>query len=1367
MILTPSAGPSRRPGVILLVVLALLTLFAIVGISFVMYAHATATGSRYYCESQSESRPDVDPEFLLNYFMGQLLFDVPDDERGVYSCLRGHSLARNMFGLDYQVSVDPDTGAQTVLYDRNDVPFNGTGRLHTYGSGLGAFRPGNHNNPFQGDDETGIDDYQLINYTYYRKDDFVRDPERLGAKKVEDNLVTALMPWRTDPNDLSQLGLYVGGWNAPYTYPDLNNVYLSAVKAGAFLNDNGDPVPEGVVLLPSFHRPWLFRHADLKQRQESGEVVGTFDRENPNWTNAEGKYKLLRPRPIDQLLPGKKESAFPYPEDEGGDVKNLVGAPGYYDPVTKQVYNNDSVWLDLDFPVMTAPDGRKFKPLFAPLIMDLDNRVNLNVHGNLRGLNNLDHASNQGWGPWEVNPAKVLDKNPPEWRNLFAGAPGRGGRYNPFNPATSLRPSFPHLPPLDLADSLTPLRSYAPVDFDGSNEMALGAPSAQLLLPTGSQCLPAGYHLPGYANSTISELAERLRHPKLYNPFLPAAPNRAFAVSNMEALLRYGDTGSEGLTSDLFHLCPRNFGDPDDPAGSAKRRGLVTVHSFDVDRPGVTPYFWTAGGAGFNRLYPGAAYPYGEAIAFPPMSLLSAGTGFNDPYEFRQDLRASPVLTALRRLDLNRYLPPYPPIDPETGRFVETDPHQFEVAQRARQIMAAEIFEVLWKVTGTGSPDILTIEDLTDRSRKRFNALRSLAQLAVNIVDYIDPDDIMTPFNWFNEPRLLGGRRHWVFGTELPRVLINEAYAELGGNLRNPITGVWVELYNPLSHDANLSYGGRARLQDAYALLVTNSTVRLQDPDNATGDVGLTQAAVTNFAANPWLLPSNGGPGPVGYYLVGPGPVPFGGPAPSLLAPNLMFRGASRHPTVVLRRLACPYLPLNVNPNDPRYNPLVTVDYMQDVRVYDGNPNTLKFSTARSQPFAATQQGLSAATLPGRLKHTFGRTNNATSLAANFDWLVHLDRKLISPLELLQVAGCKPHELTHEFMGPRNGKRFGQRAPWFDEDLKHASGRSHRLYRALEFLGTRSQVTGAMVAGTRAVIPFDGFTGVNQPVAVQALAGVSYTGGTWQIVPGCSVLITDQSNVPLEVVRVKAVNPAANTFVADFVRTYAANHVVQVIPNTISDRVPGKINLNTIWDEETFLALCDPYENPQRSNHFTVTQVHHIFGNLMRSRSPENTPGPRDRPFLSLATGLTAPSDPRTGDLSLLINAGIEDTVLRSLPGDPARRRLLEIGNQDHPYLRMELLTKIANNVTNRSNIFAVWLTVGFFEVTDSKARPVKLGAELGRAENRYVRHRMFAIVDRSRLTANPGPQPGFNIRAILPPAVATGPVVPYFSIID
>src|SRR5262249_9862283 len=70
-----------------------------------------------------------------------------------------------------------------------------------------------------------------------------------------------------------------------------------------------------------------------------------------------------------------------------------------------------------------------------------------------------------------------------------------------------------------------------------------------------------------------------------------------------------------------------------------------------------------------------------------------------------------------------------------------------------------------------------------------------------------------------------------------------------------------------------------------------------------------------------------------------------------------------------------------------------------------------------------------------------------------------------------------------------------------------------------------------------------------------------------------------------------------------------------------------------------------------------------------------------------------------------------------------------------HLYQKFELLTKIYNNLTTRSNCFAVWVTVGFFEVNqvDPATGRIWLGQEIGRADSRHVRHRMFAFLDRTQ----------------------------------
>jgi hypothetical protein len=294
-----------------------------------------------------------------------------------------------------------------------------------------------------------------------------------------------------------------------------------------------------------------------------------------------------------------------------------------------------------------------------------------------------------------------------------------------------------------------------------------------------------------------------------------------------------------------------------------------------------------------------------------------------------------------------------------------------------------------------------------------------------------------------------------------------------------------------------------------------------------------------------------------------------------------------------------------------------------------------------------------------------------------FPWLTHLDRQLISPMELLTVSAYKPHELTHKFdtTNPVTGLRDGTAhlAPWTDQRA--------RLYRVFELLETASRPAG----------------------------------------------------------------------------------------NSVGGRTPGLVNLNTVWDQEILEALADAqpsnsfYGDQNKPPNYYVDQVfrrqigpQQIYG-MITSRTPGGIPGPNDRPFRPFLTGVTAQQD-----LQYPRGIGINDTLLRSADPNDATTptggvvtpRLFEAfsgppgspnypmnppGNPTtHPYLRTQMLTKLFNNVTTRSNVFAVWVTVGFFKVEDDTSFPVKLGAEVGKAENRHIRHRMFAIVDRSAITIDP-----------------------------
>jgi hypothetical protein len=106
------------------------------------------------------------------------------------------------------------------------------------------------------------------------------------------------------------------------------------------------------------------------------------------------------------------------------------------------------------------------------------------------------------------------------------------------------------------------------------------------------------------------------------------------------------------------------------------------------------------------------------------------------------------------------------------------------------------------------------------------------------------------------------------------------------------------------------------------------------------------------------------------------------------------------------------------------------------------------------------------------------------------------------------------------------------------------------------------------------------------------------------------------------------------------------------------------------------------------------------------------------------------------------MEAEVNATLLRRDP-DVANRPLFEFrSTQPHeeynrnPFFRYRNFERLGNLVTTRSNVYAIWITVGYFEVRRSTNTlfpdGYELGQELGVDTGDMQRHRAFYIFDRS-----------------------------------
>jgi hypothetical protein len=209
--------------------------------------------------------------------------------------------------------------------------------------------------------------------------------------------------------------------------------------------------------------------------------------------------------------------------------------------------------------------------------------------------------------------------------------------------------------------------------------------------------------------------------------------------------------------------------------------------------------------------------------------------------------------------------------------------------------------------------------------------------------------------------------------------------------------------------------------------------------------------------------------------------------------------------------------------------------------------------------------------------------------------------------------------------------------------------------------------------------------------------------------------------------------------------------------NRVSNyRDPGRINLNTIPSPEVLQGLLNYFPGMGDSASFATFWQKFLdtrHGGASASGTsdaalPNNTyPTRFMNPFRSPAGAGMLPAGQLPGN-----QREVDATLLRGVTSGSAQP-LFELdgnltGNNTPPqyadynrnaFFRYQEFSRLANCVTTRSNVFAVWITVGYFEVQPASngvdaGHPDgwTLGQELGSDTGKIERHRAFYIFDRS-----------------------------------
>ncbi|MGL6227456.1 MAG: hypothetical protein ACRC10_12625 [Thermoguttaceae bacterium] len=539
--------------------------------------------------------------------------------------------------------------------------------------------------------------------------------------------------------------------NVDYTAPDANNMFLAWYD---FNNPMSGFTPTIQNIIPSFHRPELVEKLVSPTTEDMLRkvVLRPLKFDHPDFTGSNPQLDTTVVTDLQPILAGNGGMYLDV-DNDGDGVK-------------------DGIWLDVGLPVRQSADGTEYKPLVSITVLDLDGRTNVNVHGN-SALSVI--PTGRGYGPSGVNMKLALDTLYPSGQTregaIMGNTEGRKlpritgtlpsdsplhGNYFLQYTEPMLYPKIYTGTPADLEDTF----SYDPVNLD----------------PFGSWV----YNV----SSTTEPYEVDVYHSMPYD-----AP---FTAGELEGLLRTTDVDLKSLPKRLRELLfvPIGSGLSDTALADAGKYHLTTM-SNDIPLPSRR----IGGSPGiYSRLL---TLMKGDVTAVENLLKIL-------PEEVRNG----------ERIDLNKLV--------QSANWVGGN-HDEGLKERAdlargiylllmvmcyEQLYGERIDPVTFAVTPIApyeEPSLAQETRLNTAELKRQVMATRLAQFAVNLVDFIDPDNAMTPM---------------VFDID-PFDPATNGWGSVAGNLIGVETPIWdpsinvTELLDTPSIDVNRPGAGstkRARL---------------------------------------------------------------------------------------------------------------------------------------------------------------------------------------------------------------------------------------------------------------------------------------------------------------------------------------------------------------------------------------------------------------------------------------------------------------------------------------------------------------------------------------------------------------------------